>query len=347
MGRTLEAYLEAHAATRPRGEAVAALIRALALGALEVRDTIDLGALGAAFAGERSSSAGGDIQKDLDVIADDVFLGAVRSAGVVALYASEELEAPVVVNRHADLALAIDPLDGSSNIDTNVTVGTIFSVLPVSGEPDKDMSASFLQPGSAQLAAGFFLYGPQLALVLTVGAGTSAFIYSRRLAAFVEAYPAIAIPTKTQEFAINASNYRHWDPPIRAYVDECFKGATGAHGRDYNMRWIASMVADAYRILMRGGIYLYPVDARKGYSKGRLRLVYEAAPLAMLVEQAGGAATDGMARILDQAAKTLHQRTPLVFGSANEVEVVAGYHIEPNTLGQRSPLFGNRGLFRN
>lgn len=341
--RTLQAYLEEYAATDREGK-VAGLVRCLADAALAVREAIALGALGAAFAGTRSEGGGGDVQKDLDLFADDVFLDAAVKAGV-AYFGSEEQEHPITIDAAGELSLAVDPLDGSSNIDTNVSIGSIFSILPTvaGGEP----LASFFQPGKAQLASGFFVYGPQLSLVLTVGRGTSIFVYSPRLGDFIEAYPAVDIPSKTAEFAINVSNYRHWDDPVRAYVDECFKGGDGAHGRDYNMRWIASMVADAYRIFRRGGVYLYPADGRKGYSHGRLRLVYEAAPIALLVEQAGGAATDGQRPILEIVPHALHERTPLVFGSASEVETLAGYYLEPHEIGQRSPLFGNRGLFRS
>jgi len=342
--RTLQARLDARVTVTPEAEPVCRLVRSLATTALNVRDAITLGALGTAFAGTRGEGAGGDIQKDLDVFVDEAFLKAARDAGA-AYFGSEELEHPVSLDSRGTLALAIDPLDGSSNIDTNVSVGTIFSILPAvrSG----NALDSFLQPGTAQLAAGFFVYGPQLSLVLSLGQGTSIFVYSAAAGDFVEAYPTLAIPTRTGEFAINMSNYRHWDDAVRCYVDECLKGNEGAHARDYNMRWIASMVADAYRIFRRGGIYLYPADGRKGYGHGRLRLVYEAAPIAMLIEQAGGAATDGQRRILDLTPCALHERTPLVFGSTSEVEMLALYYQEPHEIGMRSPLFGNRGLFRS
>ena len=221
----------------------------------------------------------------------------------VALYASEELEQPVLLDKDAPLAIAIDPLDGSSNIDTNVSIGTIFSLLPATGAPDADPAASFLQAGANQLAAGFFIYGPQLALVLSLGSGTHVFVLSTRLGTFVQAYESRIIPPRTQEFAINAANYRHWDEAVRLYVDDCLKGCEGPREKDFNMRWIASLVADCYRILMRGGVFLYPGDQRKGYHQGRLRLVYEANPIAFLIEQAGGAATDTVSRILEIAAR--------------------------------------------
>ena len=347
--RTLGDYLAAHGGSgAPHAEAVAEAVAALARGAIAVRDAVTLGALGTAFSGSRNGSAGagGDIPKDLDLHADGLLLDAVRTAPV-ALYASEELEHPILVKRDAPLAIASDPLDGSSNIDTNVSIGTIFSVLPVVGEPATQAHASFLQPGAGQLAAGFFVYGPQLALALTLGRGTDIFVFSPRIGVFVRAYASIAVPQSTTEFAINAANYRHWDDGVRHYYDDCLQGAAGPHGRDFNMRWIASMVAEAYRILIRGGIYLYPGDARKGYSNGRLRLVYEANPIAMLMEQAGGGATDGTAAILERIPASLHEKVPLVFGSRAEVQEVARYAAEHDSMGLRSPLFGSRGLFRN
>ncbi|MDN5929141.1 MAG: fructose-1,6-bisphosphatase, partial [Hyphomicrobiales bacterium] len=218
--------------------------------------------------------------------------------------------------------------------------------LPATGAPDADPDASFLQAGVNQLGAGFFIYGPQLALVLSLGSGTHVFVLSTRLGTFIQAYESRVIPSRTQEFAINAANYRHWDEAVRLYIDDCMEGTGGPRGKDFNMRWIASLVADCYRILMRGGVFLYPSDQRKGYRKGRLRLVYEANPIAYLVEQAAGVATDGVNRILEITPESLHQRVPVVFGSAREVERIARYHTQPSGIGERSPLFGNRGLFR-
>ncbi|MEY9559173.1 fructose-1,6-bisphosphatase [Sinorhizobium fredii] len=205
---------------------------------------------------------------------------------------------------------------------------------------------SFLQPGNRQLAAGFFLYGPQTALVLSLGKGTEIFIFSSRLGCFVQGYKSVNIPERTSEFAINMSNYRHWEEAIRLYVDDCLAGSEGPRERDFNMRWIASLVADAYRILVRGGIFLYPADGRKGYHQGRLRLVYEANPISFIIENAGGAATTSVTRILDLVPEDLHQRVPLAFGSRREVARVARYHVDPNMIGERAPLFGKRGLFR-
>ena len=347
--QTLGDYLSEHGSSgAPHAEAVVATIERLAHCAVAIRDAVTLGALGSAFRGTKTGAAraGGEVPKDLDLHADALLLDALRTAPV-ALYASEELEHPVLVNRGAPLAIACDPLDGSSNIDTNVSIGTIFSVLPVVGRPEDDALATFLQPGASQLAAGFFVYGPQLALALTLGQGTDIFVYSPRIGVFVRAYANIIVPHTTQEFAINVANYRHWDDGMRHYYDDCLAGTTGPHGRDFNMRWIASVVADAYRILIRGGIYMYPGDARKGYGSGRLRLVYEANPIAMLMENAAGAATDGTTPILERTALSLHEKVPLVFGSRAEVQQVARYAAEHDSVGLRSPLFGSRGLFRN
>ena len=344
---TLDAFLNSYLGDPPdeRRAAIVATIRQFTQAATKVRNAINQGALGTAFVGTRGANADGDVQKDLDVFADDIFLDAMRRSPV-ALYASEELEQPVLLDRQAPLAIAIDPLDGSSNIDTNVSVGTIFSLLPAIGAPDVDPAASFLQAGASMLGAGFFIYGPQLALVLSLGSGTHVFVHSTRLGTFVQAYESRIIPQKTQEFAINAANYRHWDEAVRLYVDDCLEGTEGPREKDFNMRWIASLVAECYRILMRGGVFLYPGDQRRGYSQGRLRLVYEANPIAYLIEQAAGAATDAITRILEIEPESLHQRVPVVFGSAREVARIARYHTEPSAIGERAPLFSRRGLFR-
>ncbi|MGK9285959.1 class 1 fructose-bisphosphatase [Sinorhizobium meliloti] len=346
-GATLEAYL---ASCTARGDDltrdVAAVIQRLARAALDIRKLVGQGALGTAFNGTHgNSNTDGDLQKDLDILCDDQFLSSLQGAPV-ACYASEELENPVLLDPAARLAVAIDPLDGSSNIDNNVSIGTIFSVLPAAKGPDVDPSQSFLQPGSRQLAAGFFIYGPQTALVLSLGKGTEIFVFSSRLGCFVEAYKSASIPERAHEFAINMSNYRHWEEAIRLYVDDCLAGSEGPRERDFNMRWIASLVAETYRILIRGGIFLYPADGRKGYSQGRLRLVYEANPIAFIIENAGGAATTSIDRILDLVPENLHQRVPLVFGSRREVARINRYHVDPNMIGERAPLFGKRGLFR-
>lgn len=340
---TLDAYLTSFCGDGdPVKTHIADTMRALADAAVKVRLATKDGALSAVFADTRGSvHAQGDVQKDLDVWADTIFLEAARYAQV-AFYGSEELDKAAVVPGGSRLAIAIDPLDGSSNIETNVSIGTIFSILPAAEDADR----TFLQPGRSQLAAGFFIYGPQLALALTLGEGARIFVFSTNRGIFIEAYTALAIAPKTQEFAVNASNYRHWDQAVQLYLDDCVQGAEGPRGKDYNMRWVASLVAEAYRILIRGGVFLYPGDARKGFRHGRLRLIYEANPIAMLVEQAGGAATDGINRILDVVPRDIHQHTPFVFGSAREVESISRYHADPSAIGSRNPLFGKRGLLR-
>ena len=345
QGSTLEAFLASHVTATGRSD-VADVVKALAVAALKISKEIELGPLGRASADARGTfNPDGDVQRQLDVHADEVFLEAVRHTPI-AFFASEEQDAPIVLNREASLALAIDPLDGSSNIDANVSIGTIFSLLPATTEAADTPAASFLQPGRKQVAAGFFIYGPQLALVLTLCSGTHGFIYSPRLGTFVQTHESISVDRETREFSINASNYRHWEEAVRLYIDDCLKGEGGSRQANFNMRWIASLVAESYRILMRGGVFLYPRDAREGYGNGRLRLVYEANPIALIVEQAGGVATDSVDRILDIEPTDLHQRVPLVFGSASEVELIARYHTGASCIGERAPLFGTRGLFR-
>ena len=281
----------------------------------------------------------GDQQKALDVMADEMFAARLGAAGV-RYYASEEQEEVVELAPGAKYALAIDPLDGSSNIDVNVSIGTIFSIF----EAVDDAEASFLRTAREQLAGGYIIYGPATALVVTFGYGTQMYTLDPETRAFVLTNPRMSIPATSKEFAINASNYRHWTKPVRAYIDDCLAGDTGPRDRNYNMRWVASLVAETHRILGRGGIFLYPGDARPGYENGRLRMIYECAPIAFLVEQAGGKATDGCDAILDHKAEKLHARTPLVFGSAEKVDRVATYHDLPDQ--EVSALFGQRGLFR-
>ncbi len=288
----------------------------------------------------------GDVQKELDLIANDMLLSALREAPVAAV-ASEELDGAIPLYASGPLLVAIDPLDGSSNIDTNVSIGTIFSVLPAPANGKPADSDAFLQPGVRQLAAGYAIYGPQTSLVLTAGEGTHVFTLDRRDGQFRLTAESVRVPAKTREFAINASNHRHWDEPIRIYVDDCLKGCEGPRGEDFNMRWIASMVAEAHRVLARGGIYMYPGDLRDGYQQGRLRLIYEASPIAWLIEQADGAASTGTARILEITPQRIHQRVPLIFGSRDEVDRLDRYHRDPYPAGERSPLFGRRGLFRS
>jgi fructose-1,6-bisphosphatase I len=325
--------------------ATAATLRVLAAACREIAQIVASGALIGDLAVQRGVGTGGDIQKELDVRTNDLLVAALRSAPVAAV-ASEEMDAPVQLASGAPIVVALDPLDGSSNIDTNVSIGTIFSLLRSPPGCSGAEPAAFLRAGREQVAAGYFIYGPQTALVLTVGAGTDIFTLDHASGTFRRTAARVRIPARAREFAINASNYRHWDPAIRAWFDDCLAGTEGPRGEDFNMRWIASMVTEAHRIIMRGGIYIYPGDARQGYSKGRLRLVYEANPIAFVMEQAGGAASSGCERMLDLVPCSLHERVPLVFGSSAEVERLTRYHLEPATIGERSPLFAQRGLFR-
>ncbi|HRO15191.1 MAG TPA: class 1 fructose-bisphosphatase [Paracoccus sp. (in: a-proteobacteria)] len=291
------------------------------------------------LAGSVGHSGHGDAQRELDVIADRMFQDALAGS-TLRHYASEEQPEVIGMNPAGHLALAIDPLDGSSNIDVNVSIGTIFSILPAGDSP----AASFLRPGTGQVAAGYVIYGPQCALMLTTGHGVRCWVLDPATGRFAPARASIRVPRTSSEFAINASNYRHWARPVRAFIDDLTAGAEGPRGRNFNMRWIASLVAETHRILTRGGVFLYPADQRKGYERGRLRHVYECAPIAMLVEQAGGSATDGFDRILDLVPASLHARTPFVFGSAEKVARVAVYHDLPPS--ETSALFGTRSLFR-
>ncbi len=307
--------------------------------AVDLSTTISRGGLGGQLGAEVGDNADGDRQKALDVLADEVFADALKSTDI-RWYASEEREEAVELNVKGQLALAIDPLDGSSNIDLNVSIGTIFSIQSALETPEE----TFLRHGRHLMAAGYFIYGPQTSLVVTFGDGVQHYILDRAQGQFVAVSNAPSIPSEATEFAINASNYRHWPPAVRAYIDDCLSGSEGPRGRNYNMRWVASLVAETHRIMTRGGIFLYPSDSRAGYEQGRLRLVYECAPIAFLVEQAGGKATTGTNPILDRVPDSLHARTPFVFGTGDKVDRVAAYHDLPEQ--EVSALFGNRGLFR-
>ncbi len=293
------------------------------------------GALGAAV-GENTD---GDTQKALDVEADEAYMKAFGGTGV-RWYASEEQSDVVEIDPAGRFALAIDPLDGSSNIDVNVSIGTIFSIF----EAKDDAEASFLRPANEQIAGGYVIFGPQTGLVVTFGDGTQYYVLDPDTGRFVLVEERMKLPEETREFAINASNMRHWPRPVRAYIEDCLAGREGPRDKDFNMRWVASLVAETHRILSRGGIFLYPGDARPGYERGRLRMVYECAPIAFVIEQAGGLATDCCDPILGQKADSLHARTPFVFGSADEVTRVATYHDLPER--ETSALFNQRGLFR-
>jgi fructose-1,6-bisphosphatase I/sedoheptulose-1,7-bisphosphatase len=313
--------------------------------------------------GELGESAGnvggginvqGEVQKKLDVVSNDMFIATTEWSGHLAGMASEEMEQPHQIPQaytRGKYLLVFDPLDGSSNIDVNVSVGSIFSILRAPQEvvdSGRDVTeADFLQPGATQVAAGYALYGPVTMLVLTVGSGVVGFTLDPNLGEFKVTHPNITVPVDSHEFAINSSNSRFWEPPVKRYVDECLAGKTGARGKDFNMRWIASMVAEAHRILMRGGVFLYPRDTKDLSKPGRLRLLYEANPVGFIMEQAGGRASTGRQPVLAVQPGSLHQRIGFVFGSKHEVERIERYHQEPATRDSGNPLFSERSLFRD
>lgn len=307
------------------------LIEVVARACKGISISVNKGALGGVLGSAGSENVQGEVQKKLDIIANEVLIEANEWGGHLAAMASEEMEGIYVVpNRfpQGEYLLMFDPLDGSSNIDVNVSIGTIFSVLKKPDGSAGVSEADFLQPGATQAAAGYCVYGPQTTLVLTVGDGVAMFTLDREQGSWVLTQDDVKIPEDTKEFAINMSNMRHWAPPVKRYIDECLAGKEGPRGKDFNMRWVASMVADVHRILTRGGVFLYPWDKREPEKAGKLRLIYEANPMAFLVEQAGGAATNGRQRILDLTPKVLHERVAVVLGSKNEVDRVTAYHNE-------------------
>ena len=307
------------------------LIEVLARACKTISHSVGKGALGDVLGTAESENVQGEIQKKLDIICNEILLQANEWGGHLAAMASEEMETiHPSPNRYpmGEYMLLFDPLDGSSNIDVNVSIGTIFSVLKAPDGMATPTEEDFLQPGTKQVAAGYAVYGPQTVLVLTTGNGVHGFTLDREMGSWVMTQRNIQIPVDTAEYAINASNSRHWYAPVTRYITELEAGKTGPREKNFNMRWIASMVADVHRILNRGGIFMYPADQREPDKPGKLRLMYEANPMALLVEQAGGAATDGKQRILDIQPTKLHQRVAVFLGSRNEVERVTRYHAE-------------------
>lgn len=348
---TLSKFLIEHCRDTPQRQQLAALLIDVAAAVKAISSVTGKGALGGFHGTVGVINVQGEEQHRLDVIANEVMIDHCEWSGQVAGMVSEENEAPLPVPvevQRGDHLLLFDPLDGSSNIEINVSVGTIFAVLRHTGE-GTPAPQDFLQPGSQQVAAGYAIYGPATMLVLTIGKGTHGFTLDREIGNFVLTHPDMAIPAECAEFAINSSNERFWEPPIKRYVTECKAGTAGVRARDFNMRWIASMVADVHRILMRGGVYMYPQGSKDGTHAGRLRLLYEANPVAFVVEQAGGAASTGRGRILDVTPHGLHQRVPLIFGSRSEIERIELYHAEfaaGTDKPYASPLFAERSLFR-
>ena len=305
------------------------LLEVVARACKRISHSVNKGALGDVLGAAGSENVQGEVQKKLDIIANEVLIEANEWGGHLAAMASEEMDTIYLVpNRYpqGEYLLLFDPLDGSSNIDVNVSIGTIFSVLK---KPEGSAGVSegdFLQPGNQQVAAGYCIYGPQTTLVLTVGDGVAMFTLDRELGSFVLVEDKIQIPADTKEFGINMSNMRHWDAAVRGYIDDCLQGKEGPRGKDFNMRWVASMVADVHRIMTRGGVFMYPWDKREPHKPGKLRLMYEANPMGWLVEQAGGAAINGRQRILDIQPTQLHERVSVMLGSRNEIAVIQTYH---------------------
>ncbi len=285
-----------------------------------------IGVLGSA----ESENVQGEVQKKLDIITNDIMINALNWTGQLAGMASEEIEGFIPIPEQypkGKYLVLFDPLDGSSNIDINLAVGTIFSILRCREGVDAELE-DFLRKGTEQVCAGFVLYGPSTMMVLTTGHGVNAFTLDQDIGEFILTHPNMRIPEETSEFAINMSNQRFWEPPVQRYIEECVQGKDGPRGKNYNMRWIASLVADVYRILTRGGVFLYPYDLRDPNKPNKLRILYEANPMAFIIEQAGGACSTGRERILDIKPAGIHQRVPVILGSKKEVERIVSYHVE-------------------
>jgi fructose-1,6-bisphosphatase I len=338
LGSELHEFLRATAPAE-----LADVLAAVAATSRSVSGYIRRGPISGALGASVGVNSDGDTQKALDLFADDAFEKGLKDCSVRAL-ASEERDDITQLSLDGRFLVAVDPLDGSSNIDINLTIGTVVSVLdaPAGETTAKD----FLKPGHAQRAAAVVLYGPQTSFVFTTGAGTHIATLDPASSLYYVTHQHVTVPEGKNEFAINMSNSRHWPDPIKAYVDDLLMGAEGPRNKDFNMRWVASMVADVKRVLVRGGVYLYPDDARPGYGKGRLHLLYEANPVAFLIEQAGGLAIDGVNRILDIEYDDVHARTPLIFGSTEKVENIRNYYLDGHRSAARAPLFGRRGLWR-
>jgi fructose-1,6-bisphosphatase I / sedoheptulose-1,7-bisphosphatase len=365
--RTLTQYLIEQRRRFPQASgALNALVLDVALAAKAIARAVAFGQLGDPMSRELVAAAHaqthlpvnvqGEVQKPLDVVSNEIFIRTTEWSGHLAGMGSEEMDEPYQIPatcKRGKYLLAFDPLDGSSNIDVNVSVGSIFSILrapQAAVDSGRDVTeADFLQPGATQVAAGYAIYGPVTMLVLTVGSGVVGFTLDPNLGEFKLTHPEIRVPVDTQEFAINSSNSRFWEPPIKRYVDECLAGRTGPRGKDFNTRWIASMVAEAHRILMRGGVFMYPRDTKDVTKPGRLRLLYEANPIGFVMEQAGGRASTGRSSVLEVQPEKLHQRIGLVFGSKNEVDRIERYHREYDEGTDQpyvSPLFNERSLYR-
>lgn len=304
--------------------ALASVINAIADSCKIIDQTLQKGAIAGVLGSAEHENVQGETQKKLDVISNQQLIDILQSHPSVGGLASEELDVFTAAQENGEYLVLFDPLDGSSNIDINMCVGTIFSILPAKNAITQ--AEDFMQAGVDQVAAGYVLYGPSTMLALTVGEGVVLFTFDIDSKEFILTKENVSIDPATQEFAINASNQRHWEAPVQRYIAELLEGKTGVRGKDFNMRWVACMVADIHRILCRGGIFLYPYDFKNPEKAGRLRLMYEANPMSMIIEQAGGSATTGRVRILEIQPTELHQRVPVIMGSQEEVNLVTSYH---------------------
>lgn len=346
---TLTEFLIAERRRHPQatGE-LNALVLSVALACKAIANQVSQGALAAVPGTAGEANDRGEERLRIDAIANAAFLDRVGAGGHAAAVVSKQAPQPMRAAAGGSYLLAFDPLDGSAGIDVNVAVGSIFSILRVPEGVEAGEERAFLQAGTRQVAAGYAIYGPSTMLVLSVGTGVNAFTLDRSIGEFMLTHPAMRVPESTSEFAINASNSRFWEPPVRRYVSECLAGAGGARGRDFNMRWIASLVAEAHRILLHGGVFLHPRDRKDGATPSRLRLLCEVNPIGFLIEQAGGRASTGCRPILEGEPAALHQRAPFVFGSREEVERIEAYHADDAQLSELDlPLFNPRSLFRD
>jgi fructose-1,6-bisphosphatase I len=325
---------EQHQSPEASGE-LALILNNIVSACKRISAAVNKGALVGTMGSLESENIQGEVQKELDVITNEIFLECNQWSGHMAGMVSEEMEDPYTIpekyrrhshNNHGKYLMLFDPLDGSSNVNVNISVGTIFSILRCPKGVTNPRLEDFLQPGTRQVCAGYALYGSSTMLVLTTGSGVNGFTLDREVGEFFLTNPDMRIPADTQEFAINMSNYRFWEAPVQRYIDDCLQGKEGKRGKDFNMRWIASMVAEVHRILVRGGVFMYPLDSKIKKQGGKLRLMYEANPMSFIVEQAGGASSTGRERIMDIQPGGLHQRVPVILGSKNEVDMVVSYH---------------------
>ncbi len=329
---TLHDYLQTHSTPE-----IASTLTTLATASISISHLLDKGALAGIHGEAGNENVQGEAQKKLDVISNDLLLGALTRNPHCAGVASEELDDISPANEDGSLLVLFDPLDGSSNIDINMTVGTIFSILPYHNVGKTATAEDFLQKGENQVAVGYFIYGTSTMLALTLGDGVAMFSFDPNTQAYILINERVQIAKSTAEYAINASNHRYWLPPIQEYIDGLVAGDTGVRNKDYNMRWVAAMIADVHRILIRGGVFMYPFDTKIAGKAGKLRLMYEANPMSFVIEQAGGASTDAVARIMEIEPTHIHQRIPVVLGAVEEVAFVKELHTKAGILANGEP----------